>query len=195
MKETIRMIAFAHGFKDADAATITYITQMIERNYPLLTKDQISRAFELSACGKTSATHYGSFTAQYAGDVITAYLEFIRQQKIEQQKKDINYNQLPEPETNQYSYDHLLRYIDKYGKIPIAWDWMKVYFHMEDSGMIDESDEELKRVKMIADSEWQTHVKKTEKNIQSVLMKETGKLEYRHIFYCKWKLNKIYAFA
>lgn len=122
-----------------------------------LSVSDITVALELAAAGELvdDPHHYQSFSIIYLGQVLRAYRDRLAYEMRESGKKPA----LPEPaedeaKLNRESWEGLRAYVGKFGKMPFIWDWARAYFHLEDTGQVTESDEELKRIIAQAKQEW-----------------------------------------
>lgn len=171
------------------------IVNFLKNNFSDLSVGDITVALELAAAGDFAINpeHYQSFSIVYIGGILNAYktrlsFEIQKQQQYLVQGTD---TMIPDAEKNKYSYDHLVRYFNQHHRLPVAWDWFRAYRHMEDSGMVDESDEVLSRIAKGAKLQWESEVRSNERNqATAILGVSKGLSEFKMKKYLEFKFAK-----
>jgi hypothetical protein len=118
-------------------------------------------AYRLCASGQVKAEieHFQNFNSIYIGKIMVKYEEWKRQKvkeiKLEANKQDsllLNAkNEIDPAQRNKESYENLCKYVEENNEIPMGWNWLHVYKHMEDNNLIDMDVEDKKMFAVVVE--------------------------------------------
>ena len=119
----------------------TYVFSQL-KNY---TFEEIKRAIYFNAAGEfpERIPHYNLFDMEFLSKVMTEWL-IIKNKTRNKITELLPKPKDPQPETNEQRFQGLLNYITVNNKFPDFWAWIQVWEHMEESGLIRDSEEEKK---------------------------------------------------
>ena len=135
------------GIKEIpDKITCGLILTFMRTHFKYLTLSEFRLAFELNILDddKDKPHHYQCFDLNFITPVIKRFLKQ-KQQALNSLDRISKPKELDQPlPTGKQLYEGLLKYIQEKKQMPLFWNWTAVYMHMEESGMVSESDDELK---------------------------------------------------
>lgn len=151
LREMITYILIFLSIKnEPDDIMINIILKFIRENYKRLSLEEIKLAFELNLLGQYSEIfqHFHLFDVSFLTQNINSYLK-LKSDALKRFESAIPvpkqlHDHIP---TDEEEYRALVNLYSREGKFPVGWNWESVYNHMEDTGMVNETDEELKSFK------------------------------------------------
>lgn len=152
LRAAILYVTVMLGIKNQpDNVTVNFILAFIRNHFKHITMPEFKLAFELNllAGEENKPQHFHQFNLEFITPVIKNFLIKKRDALMNLQKAVPVEKRLPEhvPTDKEY-YETLIQYIEKNKQLPFTWNWLAVFSHMEESGMITETDEELKAFKL-----------------------------------------------
>ena len=178
---------------------LTAIYNFINTKFQDLGMNEIGEAIEMAVAGKLEVNPetYQSFNIPYLGRILTAYKKYkkeqVRQYEITQQtrlrKEEDNIHKKifdkPEAELNQEYFDNAMEWTKKHKKLPYAWAWKEVYFHLRTTDEVNMNLEEIK--------EYLKNIKKRMR--QERTQDKAGMSEFQRVsFDNKWDTNQSLKF-
>lgn len=124
-----------------DEVTISVLWDYTKKHLKNYTFQEIEKAFLFNASGHFSerVEHFHAFDISYFSKVMELWLIF--KTKTRQRISGLLPPITPKPETDEESYNGLVNYCQKHGEFPKFWAWSKVYNHMDECLMIEETND------------------------------------------------------
>lgn len=121
-------------------------------NWYKLSINEIELAVNANISRKTEefVQFYGKVSVAYIQSCITNY-QFVKQRAIlDHNRKKASetpktFNDTPDYIINEKLYDGMIQFIQDQKKIPMLWDWFRVYDHMTEAGLLSHITVEWKR--------------------------------------------------
>lgn len=111
-------------------------------------------AYRLCASGQVKAEieHFQNFNSIYIGKIMVKYEEWKREKvkniKLETNKRESlllnQQNEVTPEQRNLESYNHLCEFVEEHNELPMGWNWLHVYQHMDANGLVDMDVEDKK---------------------------------------------------
>jgi hypothetical protein len=152
LRTAILFVIAMLGIKnEPDKTTVNFILAFMRNHFPHLTLAEFKVAFEINLLNQdeNKPQHFHSFNLEFITPVLKNFL-FEKQQALANMNKVIipKERQLSEHQsTDKDYYDRLISYIEEKKQLPSFWNWIAVFNHMEYSGKVTETDEEIKSFK------------------------------------------------
>lgn len=152
VKQTLKMCFALIGLSALpDEFSKQVLISTVLSEFKRFTLQDISEAFRMIVRNQLKGDfgHYNNFSPMYLGKVMAAYEEFkgkkvvqMRQQEklIEQRQEEVDNR--PQHEKDKDEFDLLNKFLETKKEIPMGWNWLNVYAHMDRIGMIDIDNEE-----------------------------------------------------
>lgn len=140
-KETIAAIAVASGSREVpDQILLSMLWEYFQQKLIGYTFEDIKLAFVMNASGELDqrVQHFQLIDLNFISQVMDLYLE----KKIQLSKRITALLPPPEPqqiETDEDCFNGLVAYVKKHGEMPTFWSWLRVFDHMEECLMIEET--------------------------------------------------------
>jgi hypothetical protein len=121
------------------------------RDFKRFTLADVPEAFQMVVRNelKGNFEHYNNFSPMYLGKVMAVYEEFkgknmvkIRQQEKLNEQRQEDIDNRPEEEKDLEAFDMLMHYLKENKKMPMGWNWLNVYAHMDRAGLVDMDNDE-----------------------------------------------------
>lgn len=157
---TKRLYAISKGLgvrttPSVESTTLTLET--LKNQFGDFSMQEIAISFELAFGGKldVDVTNYDSFNVIYLTNILNAYRPY--RAKIIKRDADLKLNQekenqmkvIDEPVENKEKRlcESLIKIVEQEGKLPLAWDWEPVFFHLERIGELNDTSAQKEKFK------------------------------------------------
>lgn len=133
-------ILSSHSFPEA--STVTLMAQSVKQYLYMLCIGEIELAYQLNVLGIAfeKVTFYNNHSTSYLFDVINKYKDWkpIINKSINQ--KEIKPLELDAHKTTPKEYfEKLVKIYNDTKELPFTYDWLSVYYHMKDIGIVKET--------------------------------------------------------
>lgn len=151
LRRIIGVICVQYSIRVApDEFATNIIVKFVRNRYQHLTLQEFELAFELNLLNESDdkPKHFQNLSVEFITDVVKHFMQ-LKSDALASLKRATPVKQLSEHQsTDKDYYNRLMAYVKENKQLPIFWNWSAVYDHMEASGMVTETDTELKQFKL-----------------------------------------------
>ena len=176
----ISRIGVLTGIKEPPTTDLfDFLVKFILSNFKTFTPEEVYKAFELNILGEypEKVDHYQILGADYFSSVMKHYKNRKVEAYVEYHKLKADKSEEVIPMTDEQSYKGLITYIATNGKLPMAWNWSKVYDYMFAQKLFTENIDQMKEWAKIEKESFLKGINQQLSTCSSVIEKQTLELE------------------
>ena len=151
LREKIGVILTMYAIKKIpDNLEFKLLQTFLKTHFQRFTIKEFYLAFELNLLREDDSKpqHFQNFSIEFISAVLKYFL-YLKTDALGSLKRSLPSKELPEHKsTPKDFYDRLISFIKDKKILPSYWNWPAVYDHMEATGLVTETDEELKNFKL-----------------------------------------------